>query len=130
MKELNEATLADLVEYHNELAEKAGEKPVKRFKSKATGLAAIEAMEARKGQINWPFSGEVKHKVRPNTLRGQILAALQDGATGEALKAIMVEHNPERENPEGHVRGVMRTLHRYNGYGIRQDGDSFSVVEA
>jgi hypothetical protein len=134
MKNIEEATLADLLEYHNELAAKVGEKQKKgKFKSRHAALKAIEALEARKGQINWPFAGEVKHKVREKGLRGEILKALQKGATMNALTKIMLEHDvvkagKERDNPEGRVRGTMRTLHRYNGYGIRQEGNKYFLV--
>jgi hypothetical protein len=44
-KEMNDATLSNLVNYYNELAATAGEKPVKSFKDKSTAIARIGNMK-------------------------------------------------------------------------------------
>lgn len=131
---MKDLTMQELVDRHNELAEAAGEPTVKRFKTKDDGIQRIKALEARQGMINWPFTG-VKHKVRETSLQGKVLTALRKGATLEQLTNVVTKHDAEvgqepKDDAPSRARSAMRMLHRYNGYGIRQEGNKFTLVEA
>jgi hypothetical protein len=130
---MHDMTMAEAVERYNELADQAGYPRVKRFKSKAEAFKRIQYLEMRKSWINWPFRG-VQHKVLPNTLNHQLVAALRKGATRSDLAGLVMEWdartgNKARLKPSDRVQQMIRQLHTYNGYGIRQEGEKLWLVE-
>lgn len=136
-------TTAELVATYNEAATKLGQKTVKRF---ATREAAEERTRAilkqlKKAEktkpvrssepIDWPFNG-ASHPPREDSFAGQFLALLKNGVTLEELGNIIASKDREDGRELGNIasrtRSVLRVLHVYNGYGIRQKGDVFKLV--
>lgn len=137
------ASMRELVAKYNEAAAKVGEKPVKKFRDKETAETRTRSMVARAASqsgkkpgrprntepINWPVLDE-RHKVRANTLGEMFVDAMRnDGATMDQLAKIIVKHGGEAKGtPEERARALLRMLHTYNGFGIRQSGDRFKIL--
>lgn len=135
MENLDSQSNQDLVAIFNELAGKTGDKQVSRFKNKAEAIERITELYGRKDLINWPYAGKVEHKVRESSLQGKVREALRGGATLEELGEIVIAHDAEtgkqpQGKPESRGRSIMRMLHTYNGYGVRQVGDRFHLIES
>lgn len=138
------ATMKELVERYNEAAKSVdGLKPVKKFRDRETAERRVRSIETKARAagprkpgrprstepINWPVKDE-RHKVRDNTLGAMFVEAMKgDGATLEQLSKI-IEKNGEtaQGNPETRARALMRILHTYNGFGIRQTADRYKVI--
>lgn len=134
------ATMKEMVQAHNEAAQQLGEKSVKRFRSKDEAEERtqdiLKRLKARKpgrkaGPIDWPCTG-VEHKVRGGTIGEMFINMLKKGTTMAGLVEGLEGHDAEigsgQEATAGRVRSILRVLHTYNGYGIRQKGNTLKLV--
>jgi hypothetical protein len=135
-----EMTGPEIVAAHNELAEQLGEKTVKKFRNKETGLARLAELQARVkstpqrrgGPIDWPVRGE-RHKVREGSLGDRFIKLMKQkgGTTLEQLEEAVEQHDAEHEgtapsDPTAtRVRSMLRMLHTYNGFGIKEVKGTF-----
>lgn len=131
----------ELVSEYNALASKLGKPGVKRFASTAIGqrrLAALKATAGEKkaspsktprqnGALNLPFRG-LEHKINAGTLNELFIEALTAEA-GASLRQLagLVERNgkPGKGTPENRAMSILKLLHTYNGYGIREKEGRF-----
>ena len=136
-------TTPELVAAHNEAATALGLKTVKKFRDREAAetrtreilkqlKASQKVVTVREAKpIDWPFNGAA-HPPRGDSFAGQFMALLKNGVTLEELGNIITskdrEDGLELGNIPSRVRSVLRVLHVYNGYGIRQKGDVFKLV--
>lgn len=155
MKDPKTMSMTELVAAYNKLS---GKKAIKKFRSKADGVAKVnklvagtgkptkvESKPAAKGNgagrprklIDWPYegpgNGEPSHKIREGTLNDQFIKVLGKGATEEELTAIVTAHDKatgktSKDAMSTRVRQILRMLHTYNGYGIKQTGERYRLL--
>ncbi len=77
-----------------------------------------------KGRFNLPLQSEVR-SIRPGTLRYQAAELLKSGATFEQIEDLVRNFDDEREKTSETVSRrayeVVRLLHTFIGYGLRED---------
>ena len=133
-------TIKDLTDAYNAAAKKLGRPTVKRFRDRKAAETRtkeiLEELQARKpgrksGPVNWPYRGAL-HTPREGSLSCRIRDALKDGATMDQLSDVVAGFDAENGNPPKDLpqraRFIMRDLHRYHGYGVRQKGETFKLV--
>lgn len=137
-------TQKELTAAYNEAAKQLGVKPVKRFKDIETAktrtaelLRQLKKQQTPAGAgrrsepIDWPFRGNL-HGVREGTLNAQFVERLKHGVSKEELMGIVAASDrAEGRDPTAlsdRVRGLLRMLHTYNGFGIKQRGDQYKLV--
>lgn len=76
------------------------------------------------GRFNLPLREEI-HPIRAGTLRYQAAELLKSGATFEQIEALVRNFDDEREKTSETVSRrayeVVRLLHTFIGYGLRED---------
>jgi len=135
-------TTPELVAAYNEAATALGLKTVKKFRDREAAetrtreiLKQLKASQkvktVRTEIVDWPFNGG-EHPPREGTIGGQFLDGLKKGITMEELITIVENKDKENANELGNLatraRAVLRMLHTYNGFGIKQKGDTFYLV--
>jgi hypothetical protein len=154
MKDPKSMSMSELVAAYNKLS---GKKAVKKFRTKADGIAKVSALAKSDGKpaakadkpaaaksngrppkdINLPYAGpgkgEPKSKIRDNTVNAGFVALLRKGTTMAELAKVVVASDKAKgktakDDVNTRVRSALRMLHTYNGYGIKQTGDTFRLV--
>lgn len=150
-KNLKDMSIAQLTVLYNDAALKLGQKTRKGFSTKPDALAKTKAILAelkgskgktgstgdgpgRAVEFPLPAAKKLAHRVQENSIKGKLVAALRKGATREAMGKIVEAHDAEKGkkvkgDPSDRAWRDMLILHRDIGYGIRQEGSKFFLVE-
>lgn len=82
--------------------------------------------------FRFPVGDEIK-KTKPGTLRASVVDALRAGATFEEVVLVVqvfdAKRNVAEKNIERRAYEVIRLVHFWCGYGLRQEGDKIFLVE-
>jgi hypothetical protein len=108
---------------------KATPKPKAKATSKAKKAKAEKAAPTRRGmRFVFPYHGDASLSSiqREDSLRGRAIAKLKgDGATYEDIVGVVKQFDADRGHGPGNVERrayeLIRLLHYYVGYGLRQD---------
>lgn len=142
-QDLTKLTTAELAKVYNEAARVLGAKPVKRFSDKTAALRRTQEIVAklpkptpgkqqrkkRGMRFAFPFHGIANLRTiqRDESLRGRVRDLLKKGAFFTDVVKEVEAFDKDRGSTPGHVERrayeVVRLLHYYVGYGLRQDED-------
>lgn len=133
-----------ILDRYNTLAAQCGKPAVKRFSDRPTALKRLEALEAfartlvpapeakpakserkrRQPVFSYPAAPTQK-AVKLDSLRGQALALLTRGATFAKVMELCAEFDGTRGKDayrlEPRAYGLVRLLHTWAGYGLREE---------
>lgn len=138
--DLKKLSTVEIVDVYNKQAKKLGEKPVKRFATRAAAVKRTKTImeltkpvkggkplkyKAKNGrptkELNLASRANGKD-VRAGSLAEKVLVLLKKGATHDQLaKAIGGTNAP------GRVRTLLLRMNTHNGIGIAQTGDTFKA---
>lgn len=148
---LETLTNPELVKLYNETANVLRVEPVKRFSSKSAGVRRVREIlgqvptpkpvdtnaprkgSTRRMHFTYPFNGHERLKAirDPQSLRGRAFAKLEQGATFADIVRVVKKFDADRGSSPGHVERrayeVIRLLHHYVGYGLREEGGKIYV---
>lgn len=141
-----------LVKYYNELAEKCGEKPTKRFMNLGAGKkrvlrlmalcrlipetkAVLVKRKPRKKVFRYPPNGRNDDGIpaipTPDTLRWRVQMALMSGATLGEIAQIVEDHDVmtgvRPYNIERRAYNLVRAQHTIYGWGLRETAQDDGV---
>jgi hypothetical protein len=143
MQAVTEMAMKDMVTEYNSLASLLGTAFVKKFSDKPTAQKRLKVMrdkakatkpkaERKKREMRFvfPFHGQDQlRKIQSmDSLRGTVYAALSPtGATFAEVVKLVEAFDKRRGHGPGHVERrayeVVRLLHYYVGYGLKQDDE-------
>jgi len=135
----------DLVEQYNRLAKMVDATPVTRFASREVALKRLERIQAevkarfvttperkkRQKVFNYPPRDELK-ALKPGTLRAEARDLLKAGATLGKVEELIADWDkrngdkPYRLEPRAY--GLVRLLHTYIGYALREEGEGDNKI--
>ncbi len=132
------ASLSEMVEKYNSLANLLGQKTVNKFADRPTALKRLAKIEAdvkehlkvaperkkRQKVFNYP-PAEKLSALKAGTLRAEARDLLQNGATLGRVEQLIADWDvrqgkkPHRLEPRAY--GLVRLLHNYCGYALREE---------
>ncbi|MEH6695001.1 MAG: hypothetical protein V7675_08150 [Hyphomonas sp.] len=126
------STLKELAATYNEVAATLGEKPVIKFRNRASAERRVAEMLARLKLISGPFSRTPARvplaelsPPREGTQRAQCIALMlrPEGADYGEIVAVVLAHS-KKGNVSQRVRDIVGLTHKVHGYGVRcaEDG--------
>lgn len=135
---LETLTTTELAAKYNEAAVTLGEKTIKRFSDKKAALRRTKEIidrlpkekktrKPRGMRFVFPYHGDdnLRKIQRAESLRGRAAAALKKGATYQEIVELVNQFDKDRGSSPGNVERrayeLIRLLHYYVGYGMRQD---------
>ncbi len=139
-------TLKQLLSTYNEAADRLGKKQLKKFRNreqaeqrtKAILVELRDSVPAKRSKvIDWPYTGPGEgapsHKIRNNTLNAQFVGLLKQGITRGELATVVREDDEAKakeaqDNVDSRVQSLLRMLHTYNGYGIKETDGTLKLV--
>lgn len=152
---LSKLTGPELVSQYNSAAVVLGEQAIKKFATKKDALRRTTIMMARaikpestpepekakpakepkprRMRFVYPYNGDDHFRgiQREKSLRGRAAEVLLKGATFEEIIAVVSKFDEDRGSTPGHVERrayeVVRLLHYYTGYGLREEGDKIFI---
>jgi hypothetical protein len=137
--DLTKTPLKDVVARYNTLADKLGTRPVKKFENRSVALRRLEDIEAeakarfvvtperkkRQKVFHYPPK-EVISRLQPGSLRAEARDLLLNGATLGRVEELIADwdrrRNVEPFRLEPRAYGLVRLLHTYVGYALREEG--------
>lgn len=133
-------TLAELVATYNEAAASLGEKPITKFRDRATAERRVAEMLARLPAKPGPFARVPNRPAltplsppREGTQRARCIALMlrPEGASYDEIVAVVLAHSREG-NVAQRVRDIIGLAHKAHGYGVRasDDGERIFANEA
>jgi len=134
-----ELSIKEIAAQYNRLAAMVGGAAVTRFKDKATAVRRLEAIQAeararfvvaperkrRQKVFNYPPLSEIK-TLNPGSLRAEARDLLLTGATLGRIEQLVAEWDKRAgkkpHRVEQRAYGLVRLLHSYVGYALREEG--------